>query len=590
MSSTIERLIVKISVDGKDAQKGMGGFSKAVSKATKPAAAVGAALAAMAVKAGNSASRLEQSGGAIDTVFGKNADAVKAWAKAADQSVGLSESAYGELAAGIGAQLNNLGTPLDQVAGKTNDLIGIGADLAATYGGTTADAVAALGSALRGETDPIEKYGIAIKQATIEAKVGKGNLKGMTDEQAKQAKTAATLSLITEQAGGALGAFARESDTAAGQQQRAAAAMEDTSATLGAVFLPVMAAAAKALATFAKWAEKNKTLVLVFSAVLATLAAAILATSAALKIYNMVTKVMAIVSKAAWLSALGPIALVIAAVVAVVAIVVILWNKFEGFRNFVIGVWNAIKVAAVKAWSFIKQFVIVALKVITLPIRTYLAIGKMVFNGIRIAAVVAFNGIKAIVSNFSAVFRNVFNSVKAFASNVFRAMATGAKSAFQVVVNALTWLRDNFANILKSIKAGWDRVFESLASIAKRVLAAVLNPIDAIKRAFERVVGAIQSVINWISKLKFPSPPGWLSKLPGVGSLSTTTNVAAASTVRGLGGGLVPAGHAVTTSGGGIVINVQGAIDPVAVAGQIRRILRDDDRRRGRLVPSGATP
>lgn len=55
---------------------------------------------------------------------------------------------------------------------------------------------------------------------------------------------------------------------------------------------------------------------------------------------------------AAWLIALGPIGLAIAAVAAVVGVFVLLWNKSDAFREFFIGLWDKIKVAVqdVRDW------------------------------------------------------------------------------------------------------------------------------------------------------------------------------------------------------------------------------------------------
>ena len=39
----------------------------------------------------------------------------------------------------------------------------------------------------------------------------------------------------------------------------------------------------------------------------------------------------------------GPITIVIGVIAALIAIFVLLWNKNEGFRNFIINAWNAIK-------------------------------------------------------------------------------------------------------------------------------------------------------------------------------------------------------------------------------------------------------
>lgn len=241
------------------------------------------------------ASDLEQSVGGVDAVFKDQASAIHGWSKAAADAVGLSRSAYNEFATVVGAQLKNLGMPLGGIAGQTNDLVELGSDLAAQFGGPTSDAVAALSSLLRGEANPIERYGVSINQAAIKAealalglfgvsqdadkvaaaqiraevaqrkynealeKYGEDSsqamsaqatmisansaleksLKGTTDELTAQQKAQATLSLLYKQTADAQGAFARESDTLAGKQQRNAAAWENVSTRIGEAFLPV---------------------------------------------------------------------------------------------------------------------------------------------------------------------------------------------------------------------------------------------------------------------------------------------------------------------------------------------------------------
>jgi hypothetical protein len=105
---------------------------------------------------------------------------VKGWAEGAAQSVGLAKAQYGQLAAGLGAQLKNMGLSGDQALSGTQGLIGLGADLSAAFGGTAAEAVEALGSALRGEADPAEKYGLSLNQAKVNAKLAEKGLTGLT--------------------------------------------------------------------------------------------------------------------------------------------------------------------------------------------------------------------------------------------------------------------------------------------------------------------------------------------------------------------------------------------------------------------------
>lgn len=75
----------------------------------------------------------------------------------------------------------------------------------------------------------------------------------------------------------------------------------------------------------------------------------------AIKLYNAIVTIARTVQMA-WNLALtaNPIGIVIVAITALVAAFVVLWNKCEGFRNFFIGMWEAIKTAAKSAGEFIK--------------------------------------------------------------------------------------------------------------------------------------------------------------------------------------------------------------------------------------------
>lgn len=191
------------------------------------------------------ASALQQSIGAVDAVFKENASTIDAWADGAAQAVGLSKNSYNEFASVVGAQLKNLGIPFDQVAGQTNDLITLGADLAAQYGGSTSDAVSALSSLLRGERDPIERYAVTINDAMIQAKKAEMGLTGLTGAADRNADTMAALNLLYAQTADSQGAFAREQDTLAGQAATLSANWENAQAKLGTALIPALTTLAK---------------------------------------------------------------------------------------------------------------------------------------------------------------------------------------------------------------------------------------------------------------------------------------------------------------------------------------------------------
>lgn len=201
----------------------------------------GAVLAGAFLKdAVGAAGDLEQSVGAIDTVFGKSSSKIHKWSKGAAQSVGLTQNEFNELGTLIGSQLKNGGTAMDDLAPKTKDLITAGADLSSMFGGSTKEAVEALSSALKGERDPIEKYGVSLNQAKIDSEAAALGFKKVDGALSDQAKQAATLSLITKQTADSQGNFAKESDTLAGKQQRLSAQFGNFKTTIGTALLPVM--------------------------------------------------------------------------------------------------------------------------------------------------------------------------------------------------------------------------------------------------------------------------------------------------------------------------------------------------------------
>ena len=314
-----------------------------------PALGVVSTLGAAAIATGRLASEAEQNAGAVDAIFGAHAAGVKANAAAAADGVGLSTSSYNQLAAVLGSQLKNGGTAMDEIAGKTDHLVSQAADMAAAFGGSTADAVGALSSALRGERDPIEKYGVSLTQAAVDAKAAELGFTKVGGALSAEANQAATLSLIMDQTAAVHGQFAREGDTAAGAAERATARLANASAEIGAAFLPAMTAASEALSGFAGWVSQNSDLVLILGGVVGALALGVIGYNA---VMTAMPAIQAGVTAAQWLwnAALtaNPIGIVVVAIAALVGAIIWLWTTNDAFRNALIGAWNAI-VGAVQA-------------------------------------------------------------------------------------------------------------------------------------------------------------------------------------------------------------------------------------------------
>lgn len=250
MKGDFGKAFARVKHDGKDAADDLErGFKKAgedsgsgfSSGFKKLAFAAGGLFAVDQVKdfgvsSFMSAADLEQSTGAVETVFKQHSSKMLKYAQDADQALGMSENSYNELATILGTQLRNAG--MKDFANQTNELIHLGADFSAMFGGTATEAVEAISSALKGERDPIEKYGISLRQSAIDAKAAELGFKKVGGSYDQQAQAAATLALINEQSTDAQGAFNRELDTSSNVIQRAKAWFEDFTAAIGSKLLP----------------------------------------------------------------------------------------------------------------------------------------------------------------------------------------------------------------------------------------------------------------------------------------------------------------------------------------------------------------
>ncbi|MFS0396156.1 hypothetical protein ACL1A3_10280 [Corynebacterium striatum] len=616
---------IAILADAKQAKQGFGeaetGLDKLESKAGKASAALGVASAgviALGKEAFDSASALQQSTGAVESVFSAQAEEVKKLADVAADTVGLSKNQYNELASVLGSQLKNLGTSQDELAGKSDELITLGADLAATFGGTTADAVGALSSLMRGERDPIERYGVSIKAADIEARLAAEGLSGLEGEARTAAETQAMMGILMEQTAAATGAFARESDTAAGSQQSAAAAYENAKAALGEVLLPYVAQAADKLGEMAKWAAEHPALFQVMASAILGLTGALAGIVGGIRAWKAATDAVKTAQELLnGTMKLNPMMAAVAAIAALVAALIWAYNNVEWFRD---------GVNAAADWIGQKfQEVIAAVKDVgqwfsTLPEKTGAAIetakqvvGNFVDSvaekfgqaiewirslGDRAAAIGDFfgNGIRAaiqwIVDFVDKIVTAYFDRVKQnieimgnIAATIGDFFGAGIDIARQWIASLTDWVAEKF-----NIVIGWiNDVVDFAAGIG-----------DAFGNTVDRAIGYVRDLIDWIRTAwdwltsfgnasdqagamgYYAAGPADILGIPSgnVGMIYgiPTPSITAASVPRV--NGIV---RATTTSQANqpaaINITVTGALDPDGVARQIKQLLARYDRR-----------
>lgn len=201
-------------------------------------------------EAAAAASNLEQSAGGVESVFGAASEKIFQFGESAAQAVGLSKNQVNELASATGAFLQNYGMDADAAADQTLNLTQRAADMAATFGGSVSDAMAAIQAGLRGQADPLERYGVSLTAARVEAHALAMTGKTLTSELTDQEKMAARLDLVFQQTAASQGQFGRESETAAGKAERLRAQQENLAAQMGEHLLPMQIKVTEAKAKF----------------------------------------------------------------------------------------------------------------------------------------------------------------------------------------------------------------------------------------------------------------------------------------------------------------------------------------------------
>lgn len=185
-------------------------------------------------------STYQQAQGAVEQVFGAlGAQAIESFAEGGAKSVGQSMNDILQSSSLLGIFGKAAGLADTELVDFSKNLITLGADLAAFANTSPADAVEALSAGLRGESEPLRKYGVLLDDATLKARAMELGIYDGSGSLTQQQRILAAYNEILAQTTDQQGQFSRESDTLAGKQARVAAAWENISTRIGVAFLPV---------------------------------------------------------------------------------------------------------------------------------------------------------------------------------------------------------------------------------------------------------------------------------------------------------------------------------------------------------------
>ena len=619
-------LVVKIGADVQGAIQGISKVNKAIGKdmtgfdkfkhgvdrAFVPAVGVLGAMGGAAFLAAKKASDLAETQSKVGQIFGDSAKDLDKWALEAPNALGQTQQAALDAASTMATFGKAAGLTGTELVNFSKDTVNLSSDLASFYNADPSEVVTALGAALRGESEPMRKFGVLLNDQTLKAEAMALGIYDGTGALTAQQKVLAAQAAIMKQTGDAQGDFARTSDGAANQQRILAANMEQFQTELGAVFLPVLETVTRLLSSMAGWMRENQTIALILAGAVAGLAAAVVAIKVA----------MTVAAAATWLfnTALlaNPITWIVVAIVALIAAVVLMYNKFDWFKNFIDAVWFGIQ-AAIEvvvdwfkgtAWPIVKR-------IIDFMVGYYKflwSIVKFVWDliyGIVETFVNFFQDtvwpiIKKIIDFIVGYYKFLWEKIKEVWDFIYGVVETfvnffqdEVKPLIDRVVTAIVGF---FTDLRDKVKVIWEKIKDYILApvnfFQNTIKPKIDTFVDGIKRAFEGLRDAIYNIFERIKSIvtgawnavmdKINAIRDGLSNIPIIGGAFGRSAPGAQVIPFGTRSASVLASGRSRVSGQQLMTSptviVNGALDPVAVAKQIRRILRDENSRMGSVA------
>jgi hypothetical protein len=438
------------------------------------------------------ASDFAEQGAAVGEVFGVAASKIQDFADGAATSLGQSKTQVLEAAKQFGIYGKAAGMAGEENANFSTDLVKLATDLASFNNTSVDDAIMALGAGLRGESEPLRKFGVLITEAEMKAKgmeMGLGTMtktaKGFTFTMNEQEKILARNGIIFEQTTTQQGDFERTSSGLANQQRILDANMKNLGITVGTLLLPAINGLVTIMNPFITFISDNAAPIAAFAATLGILTLAINAQSIAL----------AISSSAWWANTLAvlanPITWIVLGIAALVAGIVYLATQTTFFTDMWEWMVGAVTAAWEWLWGILKpvfDFIGAAFKVLwdffINPIITFILIAiallAMVFEWL-----------------YKTVIKPVFDAIgKVFDwlwKNVIKPVADWISGAFEAIGSTIS---DVFGGIGKFIKD----TFDGIVNIIR-------GPVNAI-------IDLINGMIDGLNKIKI-KVPDWVPLIGG---------------------------------------------------------------------------
>lgn len=436
----------------------------------------------------------------LDKSVQKSIEANKKNAK----SLGMTEQQYKSNATSLATFLGNMGFANDEIATMSEKSMTLAADLGAVADVPIDQAMGDLKSALMGNYEAMDKYGVNLSAATLENSDYVKSLGKTWDKLSDNEKMQAAYNEILKQSGPAHGLAEQEAGSFNSQMRLLKDSIGETVGALGEQLLPILEPVIQKIQEvvdkITNWIKENpeaaETILKIVGAVGAFLAIA----GTLIGVIGAVALVMTALS-AVSLPVVGIVAGITLAVMALVAAGI--WLAAN---------WDMVKEKAIEVWEGIKQWISDAIQATSDKIKEIWTGIKdwcsQTWESIKSTASSIWEGIKTSISNLvQGIVDSItekWNNIKSFISDVCNGIKTtatniwnGIKTAISTVVNGI---KDKISSVFNNIKSTVSNIFEGIKSTASKIWdgikSTISTAVNSVKDTVSRVFNGLKETVS----------------------------------------------------------------------------------------------
>ena len=241
----LDREMDQVSANSPKVSTGFAGVKDTFGKVATSIAGVVAALKSMQVafdfmkEAVMSAAALEETMNKVNVVFQEGAADIQRWANAAGPSLAMTRQEAADAASTFAIFGKSAGLSGDNLVGFSTRLTRLATDMASFNNSTPEEGVLAIGAALRGETEPIRRFGVLLDDATLKNRaLQMGLIDTTTGALTPQQRVLAAYNEILAQTTDQQGDFERTSGSLSNQLKILEASTGDLQTKIGEELTP----------------------------------------------------------------------------------------------------------------------------------------------------------------------------------------------------------------------------------------------------------------------------------------------------------------------------------------------------------------